>query len=254
MVVQCHQASSEVVTRLLPRKWGENAMTRLEPVRIVETLPPPTDSYRLWFPKDFAEKLFNVPADMSLVERLMLYTLIATLQPDNVLEIGMYKGGSAAIMAHAMDGIDRGKVYTIEPHPIVTEELWKTMEHRVVMKEGYSPFVTADVAAMAGAPFDFAFIDGYHEYEQVQRDLLGVLPFLADQAYILLHDAYYYQVRDGIDNVLMTHSAVLQDCGMISHSGVRWEGDPTPDPEDKIRYGGLRLLVYSTTGFTPKSS
>lgn len=223
-------------------------MTPDAPARIVETRRAPTDDYCLEISKDFVPRLFEVPADLALTERLMLYTLIVALQPHSVIEIGSFEGGSAAIMASAMDAVGKGKINAIEPHPKISSELMQQMQSRVTLHVGYSPYIVAEVAAAAGVPFDFAFIDGWHDYNQLMKDIEGVLPFLADQAHLLFHDAYYFQVRDAIDEMLRQHSDILQDCGVITRSGVRWAQDL--DEEDTIRYGGLRLVVYNKTGFS----
>lgn len=222
-------------------------MTPSASVRRVETLKPPTDNYNLKIATDFVPRLFEVPADMALTERLMLYTLIVSLQPSSVLEIGSFEGGSAAIMAHAMNAVGKGKINCIEPHPKISDELMREMESRVTLHVGYSPYIVPEVAEVAGEPFDFVFIDGWHDYNQIMKDIEGVLPFMTNQAHLLFHDAYYHQVRDGIDEMLMQHSDILQDCGVIVKSGVRWAQDL--DDADTIRYGGLRLLVYDKNGF-----
>lgn len=205
------------------------------------------DSYRPGLPQDFAGKLFDVPAQMEMSERLLLFALVVSLQPETVLEIGVSRGGSSALIAHAMDAIDKGRLFSIDPEPQVSETLAQSIAHRAVIHCGPSPADIRSMAQMAGTPFDFAFIDGDHSYQGVVDDINGVLECLADSAYLLFHDAYFHDVRDGIDAGLRQHGDVLQDCGILTHSPVRWAGNI--DEADTIRYGGLRLVAFSRVGF-----
>ncbi|HEU5099279.1 MAG TPA: class I SAM-dependent methyltransferase, partial [Roseiflexaceae bacterium] len=89
--------------------------------------------------------------------------------------------------------------------------------------------------------FDFALIDGDHERKGVIKDIEGVLPLMANGAYLVFHDAYYYGVADGIDRMLNKHKKRLTDCGMISTEqtveGRTVKGRP-------VIWGGLRMLRY----------
>jgi predicted O-methyltransferase YrrM len=173
-------------------------------------------------------------------ERLGLYALVAGLQPTTMLEIGSAEGGSASIAVKAMDAINKGRLFCIEPHPKIEPEVWAAIEHRATLIEGFSPYVTPEVAQMAQAPFDLVFIDGYHNEEQVGKDIDGCLPFLADTAYLLFHDSYNDEVRRGVDAAIQRHPAVLQDCGIIFRARSFFYDD---------WWCGMRLVAYSKAGF-----
>ena len=209
------------------------------------------DTYRPGLPETFAANIFDVPAQMEMSERLLLVALIIGLQPENVLEIGVSHGGSSALIVHAMDCIGKGQLFGIDPEPQVSDELAQSIAHRNHVFRGRSPMAISAIAQKANAPFDFAFIDGDHSNQGVVDDIEGVLTYLADSAYLLLHDAYFYEVREAIDASIRQHSDVLQDCGILTHSPVRWSG--YLDEADTIRFGGLRLLVFSRAGFLDQS-
>jgi SAM-dependent methyltransferase len=215
--------------------------------RVVRTPLATPDTYCFTLPEGFSAKIFTVTAEQNMPERLMLYSLIVGLQPERVLEIGTSTGGSTALIVHAMDNINKGRVFSVDPASKVRDEVRASIAHRATLHAGHSPQALPEVEALAGGKFDFAFIDGDHSYQPVVNDTLGVLDHLADQAYLLYHDAFFFEVRDAIDHCVKTRGDVLQDCGVIVRSGVRWSG--YNDEADTIRYGGMRLLTFSRSGF-----
>ncbi len=63
------------------------------------------------------------------------------------------------------------------------------------------------------SPFDFALIDANHTYDAVRRDIGGVLPYLADRAYLLFHDANYPDVKRAIDEAVAANfQLTIADC------------------------------------------
>jgi predicted O-methyltransferase YrrM len=218
--------------------------------RVVPTSTPPSDTYAFEFPGDFAARIFSHSAKLAQAERLMLYTLIVALQPQRVLEIGFYEGGSATIMAAAMDAIDRGRLISIDPYPRVGEEWLAEHAHRVQVVTGASPDAINEARQISGGPFDFAFVDGDHTEEGLSRDLNGILPVLADSTYILFHDAYYYDVQRAIDAFVAAHSDTIQDCGVL----VRCGGHDLTMPDPTAYWAGMRLLLFQRAGFSTESS
>ena len=65
------------------------------------------------------ERVYTAPAQMRMPERVALYSLIFGIQPRNCLEIGTFRGGSAAIICAAMDDLDFGQLACIDPMPQV---------------------------------------------------------------------------------------------------------------------------------------
>ena len=75
------------------------------------------------------------------------------------------------------------------------------------------------------------------------KDIEGVLPVLTDGAYVIFHDAHYFEVAEAIDEMVHKHADRLMDCGMLSTEqtpeGRSVEGKP-------VIWGGLRLLRHRT--------
>jgi len=183
------------------------------------------------------QTLTEAPVLMLPSERLLLYSLIQALRPKRCVEIGTHKGGSALIITAALDEVGSGSLVCIDPTPLVAEEHWTRVAHRAVLLTGESPGALAEAARVAGGSFDFAFVDGDHSYHGVLRDMEGVLSVLADEAFILCHDAHFPEVAEAIDATLQVRADLVTDCGLLSV-------DRSIDDEGRV-WGGLRLLRFS---------
>ena len=106
------------------------------------------------------------------------------------------------------------------------------------MFEGPSPDVLQQVADQTGGQFDFAFIDGNHTYDCLRADIAGVLPLMADQAYLLFHDANYDDVKRAIDEAVAIFPT-LTDCGKLSVEPTLFQ-----DNGQTVTWAGMRLLSY----------
>ena len=147
-------------------------------------------------------------------DRLLLFSLILGTKPNNCLEIGTYKGGSAQIIVAALDQCEKGKLVSIDPEPQVADDIWESIKHRCTIIKGCSP---QDIPAEL---FDFVFIDGNHN--DVYSDLKGVLPRLNEGAYVLCHDCYYYKVCEDIERILAETKFI--DCGILSRKTFEKNG------------------------------
>ena len=78
--------------------------------------------------------------------------------------------------------------------------------------------------------------------EAVLRDAVGVFPFLADGAYLLFHDAYRTDVRNGIDRFVAMHPGSLVEVGMVTRQFTRGPDEDPTNPDE--RSCGFRLVQY----------
>src|SRR4051812_1763899 len=157
---------------------------------------------------------------MSPHERVVLYALTVGLQPHRVLEIGTFKGGSTLIMCAALDDLGAGSIVCVDPEPRLAGATWEAIRHRATIVAKGSPDALAEALTVAGAPFDFALIDGDHSRAGVERDIDATVPVLADEAHVLFHDAHHDQVREGIDAALERHAGRFADAGLVSRDRV----------------------------------
>lgn len=179
------------------------------------------------------------PAWLTRAERLLLYALIFAMRPMRYLEIGTFKGGSALIVATAMDALDHdGLLVCIDPDPQIDPEHWKRLKPRTTLLRGASPGILLQAYEIARGPFDFVFIDGDHSYAGVLRDANGVFPFLADGAHLLFHDSFFPPVAQAVHDFSAQHPDLIIDFGPLTCE-VTLEPQPHGPP---TRWGGLHLL------------
>lgn len=177
------------------------------------------------------------PAHLTRGERLLIFTLALTLRPSRYLEIGTFRGGSALLVAAAFEAGDNDATLTcVDPSPQIAPEHWERLAPRTRLLTAASPDILPEAARLAGGAFDLVLIDGDHSERGVVRDAEGVLPFVAPGAHILFHDAFYEDVRRGIDGFVRRHADRVADLGLLSRECT------LEAPGSEIRWGGLRLL------------
>jgi predicted O-methyltransferase YrrM len=185
--------------------------------------------------------VYATPAHMLATERVLLYALVFALRPQRSLEIGTFRGGSALVIGAALDDLGAGTLVCVDPAPQVAPEEWALIGHRATLVGEPSPAALVRAREIAGDPFDFVLVDGEHDYDGVVRDLEGVLPYLAGEAHVLVHDAHFVDVAEAVDRVLLKHVDTLIDCGMLSTGGKPVPGTVAGKP---VVWGGLRLLRH----------
>jgi predicted O-methyltransferase YrrM len=179
------------------------------------------------------------PVWMTRAERLLLYTLIFSLRPKRYLEIGTLHGGSALLVNAALTSLQAdSRLVCVDPKPQIDPAHWKLLEPRTTLLTGYSPDVLPQACEAAGGLFDFVLIDGDHTYRGALRDGLGVLPFVADGAYLIFHDSFFPDVARAIDEVAQQRSNELVDLGTLTRE-VTVQRDSAGHA---VEWGGLRLL------------
>src|SRR5262245_15341071 len=104
--------------------WGiRSAVTRLvAKLRPVKAWLRRPNIYRMHTPERLGV-IYGAPTHLSTPERLFLYTIVRGTIPQRVLEIGTAQGGSAAIIAAAMEDNGVGKIIGIDPERRVDSAL-----------------------------------------------------------------------------------------------------------------------------------
>lgn len=185
-----------------------------------------------------ADPLLDTAAQMTPRERLLLFAMITGALPTRVLEIGSCEGGSALIMRRALD--PKAMLVCIDPRPRWSEDTRGELGPRTHLITGSSPASLDEAMRLAGGRFQFALVDGDHSAGGVREDLRGLASCLEPGALVLLHDAHYWRVREGIDTFLQQERRFV-DVGLVSV-------EPTPEGRDEqghaVVWGGLRLLRF----------
>lgn len=175
--------------------------------------------------------VLSVPSKMRLHERLLMYSLVAGLEPARMLEIGTDQGGTARIIVEAMRYVGHGKLVCVDPAPVWNDDLHLTGNATLIV--GSSPQALPECYQAAGGLFDMVLIDGNHEYDFVMADLRGVMPYLADGSRILLHDYLYPPVMRAIRDCLNENANVI-DGGPLTKQPIDYQG---------LTQGGLYTLL-----------
>lgn len=181
--------------------------------------------------------VFTAPSDMRVDERMFLYSFVRGFQPDRVLEIGVFRGGSGQIMANAMEENGKGVVVGLDPGPDLRIKMADCHGRYTILRRP-SPDGVPEARAAAGGAFDFVLIDGLHTYDQVKLDLRAVLDHVVDGAYIIFHDAFHYGVATAIKEVVESDPR-LTDCGYPCRTAQVGHDPLTP-------YNGFRLLRFAS--------
>jgi predicted O-methyltransferase YrrM len=180
------------------------------------------------------------PVWMTRAERLLLFTLTFTLRPARYLEIGTLQGGSALLVAAAMDTLGtEGRLVCLDPNPQIAEAHWARLRHRTTLLRGCSPDALPQARDLAGQPFDLVLVDGDHTAAGVIRDATGVLSVVTPGAHVLFHDCFNPGVGGGIDEFVREHAARVQDVGPLTRE---ISCETAPDGSQVV-WGGLRLVI-----------
>jgi predicted O-methyltransferase YrrM len=176
--------------------------------------------------------VIDAPTEMSIDERIFLYALVRGFAPRRVLEIGTSQGGSASIIAAALEDNGQGEVAGIDPYPRI-EVAPAGFYGRFHLVTGTSPEVIPQAVEALGGSVDLLLIDGIHVYKQARTDLIETLPCLCPSAYILFHDAFHFGVSEAIRETVEQYPQ-LHDCGYVC-SRPRRVGD-------LLTHAGFRLI------------
>jgi len=183
--------------------------------------------------------VFREPHDMPIGDRITLYGLIRGLRPARYLEIGVRWGGSARIVATAMEANGKGQAVGLDPNLKSFRPRKRELFGRFSGIEGFSPEDTSRAVDVLGGPPDFVFIDAVHTYAAVKVDLAGVVQHLAPNATILLHDAFHQGINQAVSEFLEEHIE-YHDAGIVSRH---------PTGGDPVSYSGLRMLRRGSHDF-----
>lgn len=103
------------------------------------------------------------------------------LKPKSYVEIGIRLGNSMRLAGR--DTLCIG----IDPEPALTGEMPPRLQAFAQTSDDF--FARPDVSKIFGdAPFDLAFIDGLHLWEQALKDFINLERFAGPDSLILLHD------------------------------------------------------------------
>jgi predicted O-methyltransferase YrrM len=164
------------------------------------------DKYFIYLSKE-KDGLFEIPTDMTIEERIMLYRIGRNLKKRSIIvEIGSFLGASSSFLAIAAketnshvfcvdtwqnDAMSEGKRDTYAEFLKNISELsgW------ITPIRGYSEHVSKEFRDR----IDLLFIDGDHSYDSVKQDLDNWLPKLNINSWLIMHDSGW---AEGVKQVI----------------------------------------------------
>lgn len=143
--------------------------------------------------------------EMSKTEQYFLSGLIRKYKPKKIVEIGVSKGGSSAIILNAIKDISGAKLYSIDK--TVNCYSYKGKKTGFIVKEKfplltnkwklYTGGITCDFIEKIGKNIDFVFIDTVHVCPGELLDIIQLFPYLKQGAIVVLHDIGLYMTNWG---------------------------------------------------------
>ncbi|RKQ68257.1 class I SAM-dependent methyltransferase [Oceanibaculum indicum] len=187
--------------------------------------------------------LRNAPCQMSLGERLFLYSLIYASRPAHYCEIGTAQGGSALIAQSALFDVGNhdARMSLIDIRFDLDKSATQMLERRAVFHEGPSTQMLPE--ATRAAPIDFLLIDGDHTHEGALRDIEMAVGLVAPGAHVLIHDAYNPPIAAAIAKAASDPAWI--DVGLVVRHGNDLNDAPLEDGPWKGQpniWGGMHHL------------
>ncbi|MDR1235822.1 MAG: class I SAM-dependent methyltransferase [Holosporaceae bacterium] len=134
---------------------------------------------------------------MSKTELEFLISLIKKYKPKKILEIGVFKGGSSAVILNSIKDMRETKLYSIDLSETCYSDSSKPTgyvvnEHFLHLAKDKWKLYLGNMAAKfideIGGDIDFVFIDTMHTNPGEILDFLQILPFLKEEAVVVFHD------------------------------------------------------------------
>ena len=117
-------------------------------------------------------------------EQMILYSLIRAIKPNIVVEVGTHKGMTSLYMAHALYDNGIGVLHTCDPFEWGQQGNFRKFPEL----EKLIKFYPIKGEELDVDEIDILFLDGYHEYEYVERELKHFIPRLSEKGIIIFHD------------------------------------------------------------------
>lgn len=119
-------------------------------------------------------------------EALMLHGLVRVLRPATVVEFGFLRGHSALNFVLALDA--EARLYSFDIHPRAERLARERLGHDPRFTFRFKSQTEIDAADVDHRSIDFVFIDALHDLELNQVTFGRLLPLLAPEAVLVVHD------------------------------------------------------------------
>ena len=131
-------------------------------------------------------------------EQKFLNGIVRKYKPKKLVEIGVSEGGTAALMLNAIKDLKNSKLYSIDrnekhyKHP-ERKTGWLVKEKFPDLSDKWELYIgnTAEFIESIGNNVDFVYIDTVHSTPGEMLNWLEILPFLKEEAIVVIHDTFF---------------------------------------------------------------
>lgn len=153
---------------------------------------------------------------------IFLFKLIQRIKPLSCIELGSCVGISASYQATALNINGKGTIVTLEGSPEIAKIAQETLDRLKIQNASVvtGRFLQTFNGALASLkPIDFFFNDGHHDHDAVIQYFNEAIPYLSDEAVIVLDDISWSpgmkRAWHEIENdIRVTASIDLQEMGI----------------------------------------
>jgi predicted O-methyltransferase YrrM len=184
----------------------------------------------------------QLPVHVDRVEGAFLQTIISELRPTTTLEIGLAYGVSTLYICEALSALDLpARHIVIDPFQ---RTQWKGIGLRNVTAAGFGPMIEFHEEfselelprlVACGEVIDFAFVDGWHTFDQVMVEFYYLNRLLRVGGVIVFDDANRRSVNRSIRHAL-------------TYPAYRVQGTAAPQPAGVSFAGRARRAIASLPG------
>lgn len=147
-----------------------------------------------WLPEGLLKEMQEhpeCPGESSVGTRNLLFTLILSMRPKSILEIGAHIGSASIVMGAALKANDFGTLYCLEP----ADHYFRIL-NEFIGKAGVAEYVRplkmfstdSMLEEKLNEPVDLIFLDANHSYSHALEDIRLSDRLMQDNSLLILDD------------------------------------------------------------------
>ena len=152
-------------------------------------------------------------------EQRFLNGLIRKIRPKKIVEIGVAYGGSSVVILNAIKDINDSKLFSID----INKKYYRLPSKDIgfIVQERFSELIfkweknfggfTSEFIEKIGNEIDLVYIDTVHFSPGEMINFLEILPFLKEEAFVVLHDTFLMYINNTITKEIKNYSNNLRN-------------------------------------------
>ena len=141
-----------------------------------------------------------VAGNINITDVEFLNSLIKSIKPKKIIEIGVASGFSSAVMLNSglqarsdfktLYAFDLNEKFYLDPNRKTGECVPEMIANYKLHYELHTGVISAQINSINKNDIDFAFIDANHMHPWACLDLFCIIPFLKQNSWVALHDIF----------------------------------------------------------------